>query len=348
MSARQPSRRTLFLTSSYPRFAGDFSGHFVRSHARAECADERTVRVLAFGDAPAGQGPPRVQLDPGIEVAWLGGGALFGAPGVLPRLGQRRTRLALLLRPLLRALSALRGRARYDRVVAHFLLLTGWPLGVWFSRRSRRAKAASLEVVAHGSDVRLYEKLPGWLRRRIAGDFMAQGAELCFVSEELRERMAAAAGSPELSRYVAAQGIVALPLDLPALPSQAEARRRLSIALDETVVVVVGRLTRGKRVDVALAAAALLPRARIVVVGDGPEARCLGQLHPLVTFVGEAERPVALAWIRAADLLLSASRLEGAPTAIREARCLGVPVVATAAGDLAKWAQQDLDLWVVD
>jgi teichuronic acid biosynthesis glycosyltransferase TuaC len=330
MSARQPSRRTLFLTSSYPRFAGDFSGHFVRSHARAECADERTVRVLAFGDAPAGQGPPRVQLDPGIEVAWLGGGALFGAPGVLPRLGQRRTRLALLLRPLLRALSALRGRARYDRVVAHFLLLTGWPLGVWFSRRSRRAKAASLEVVAHGSDVRLYEKLPGWLRRRIAGDFMAQGAELCFVSEELRERMAAAAGSPELSRYVAAQGIVALPLDLPALPSQAEA------------------LTRGKRVDVALAAAALLPRARIVVVGDGPEARCLGQLHPLVTFVGEAERPVALAWIRAADLLLSASRLEGAPTAIREARCLGVPVVATAAGDLAKWAQQDLDLWVVD
>jgi len=348
MSVRQPSRRTLFLTSSYPRFAGDFGGHFVRSHARAECEGARSVRVLAFGDSPLSDAAARTELDPGIEVAWLGGGDLFGAPGVLPRLAERRSRLALLLGPLLRALSVLRERERYDRVVAHFLLLTGWPLGVWFSQRPRRAKAASLEVVAHGSDVRLFEKLPGWLRRRIAGDFLAQGASLRFVSEELRERMAAAAGSPELSRYVAAQAIAAMPLDLPVLPSREEARRGFSIAAEETVVVLVGRLTRGKRVDVALGAAALLPAARIVVVGDGPEASCLRQLHPRVTFVGEAERAQALAWIRAADLLLSASRLEGAPTAIREARCLGVPVVTTAAGDLAKWARRDLDLWVVD
>ena len=46
-------------------------------------------------------------------------------------------------------------------------------------------------------------------------------------------------------------------------------------------------------------------------------------------------------WIRASDLVVSASREEGAPTVVREARALGTPVVTTAAGDLVKWAELD-------
>jgi glycosyltransferase involved in cell wall biosynthesis len=48
----------------------------------------------------------------------------------------------------------------------------------------------------------------------------------------------------------------------------------------------------------------------------------------------------------AADLLISASRTEGAPLAIREARALGVPVVSCPAGDLASWARHDGGLWL--
>jgi teichuronic acid biosynthesis glycosyltransferase TuaC len=50
----------------------------------------------------------------------------------------------------------------------------------------------------------------------------------------------------------------------------------------------------------------------------------------------------------AADLLLSASRHEGAPTVVREARALGTPVVATDAGDLRAWAAADAGIWLVD
>jgi teichuronic acid biosynthesis glycosyltransferase TuaC len=39
--------------------------------------------------------------------------------------------------------------------------------------------------------------------------------------------------------------------------------------------------------------------------------------------------------------LLSTSAHEGAPSVVREARALGVPVVAVAAGDLAEWAKAD-------
>lgn len=348
MSDGRYDGRTLFLTSSYPTFAGDFSGHFVRSHARAEQAHQRSIKVLAFGDGQARTGETPTQLDPGIEVAWLGGGGLFGAPGVLPRLAERRARLALLVVPFLRALCALRERQRYDRVIAHFLLLTGWPLGVWFSRASGSAPSAQLEIVAHGSDVRLFEKLPAWLRRRIVRDLARHGARLRFVSAELRERMAQAAGPGDSARYVTTQIVLAMPLELPPLPTREQARQRWSIEPHETVVVIVGRLTPDKRVVVALRAAALLPAARIVVVGDGPEVAHLRAHYPFATFVGRAEHTQALTWMQAADLLISASRLEGAPTAIREARSLGVPVVATAAGDLATWALGDPELWVVD
>jgi glycosyltransferase involved in cell wall biosynthesis len=347
MSSTLVNRRTLFLTSSYPAFAGDFSGHFVRSHALAERASQRSVQVLAFGDAPSHPGQTRSELDPGIDVTWLGGGALFGAPGVLPRLDQRRSRLALLVVPLLRALCALRQRERYDRVVAHFLLLTGWPLGIWFSQRSGRLPAAELEIVAHGSDVRLFEQLPAWLRRRIVKDLARNGARVRFVSAELRERMAKSAGSMDSAHYITAQAVAAMPLELPPLPTKQRARLDVGADEDAWLIVVMGRLTRGKRVRVALSAAELVPNGQVVVIGDGPEREQLSNDHPEVRFVGAVGRERALTWMRAADLLISASLLEGAPTAVREARILGIPVVATAAGDLRSWSLGDPDVWVV-
>lgn len=64
-------------------------------------------------------------------------------------------------------------------------------------------------------------------------------------------------------------------------------------------------------------------------------------------FLGQLPRNETLKWIGAADALVSASRHEGAPTVVREARALGVPVVAAAAGDLLEWAKSDPGLHVV-
>jgi len=331
--------RTLFLTTSYPRHPGDFGGHFVRSHARRE-ATERSVHVLAFGEPTAD-----TELnDPNIEVRWLGGGALFGAPGVLPRLNERRSRLLLVVPAFLRALSVLCNRGHYDRVIAHFLLLSGWPLGVWFSRRS----SAELQVVAHGSDVRLFERLPQWLRRKITGDLAHADAGLRFVSEELRGRMAHAAGAPEFGRYVLSQTVAPMPLELPSIPEQAQAREKLGVDPSERLIVITGRLVHGKRIEQALKSALLVPNARVVVIGSGPLQAQLEAGALEATFLGEVAHEVCLRWMRAADLLLSASRHEGAPTVVREARALGTPVVAADAGDLRAWAATDAGIWLVD
>jgi len=46
--------------------------------------------------------------------------------------------------------------------------------------------------------------------------------------------------------------------------------------------------------------------------------------------------------------VLHTSRTEGAPTVVREARALGVPVVACLAGDLEAWAANDPGIAIAD
>jgi len=111
--------------------------------------------------------------------------------------------------------------------------------------------------------------------------------------------------------------------------------------------VIVARLVPGKRVDVALEACTRVKGLRTIVLGDGPELPYLRARFPTAHFVGHVERPVALAYISAADVLVSASLAEGAPTVVREARALGTPVVCLEAGDVRRWAESDPGLSVV-
>jgi glycosyltransferase involved in cell wall biosynthesis len=86
-------------------------------------------------------------------------------------------------------------------------------------------------------------------------------------------------------------------------------------------------------------------------VGDGPERarlEALGtSLGARARFVGVVPRDEALAWIACADVLVHPSSAEAAPTAIREARALGVAVLACSAGDVALWAARDAGITLV-
>ncbi len=97
--------------------------------------------------------------------------------------------------------------------------------------------------------------------------------------------------------------------------------------------VFVGRLTRQKALHTALAAIELVPEARLVLVGDGPERASLERAAgSRVEFRGARSRDEALRTVAGADAALLSSDWENLPHAAVEALSVGVPVVSTAVG----------------
>jgi glycosyltransferase involved in cell wall biosynthesis len=328
--------RVAIVTTSYPRSESDAAGHFVQTEARALAAAGQAVTVFAPGQGPTPGGDgtpgtgPRRGVESSLSVRFLGGADAFGFPGALARLRERPARLVTAAEFVHRSRRALVAEGPFDRVIAHWLVPSAWPIAI--------ATRSPLEVVVHGSDARLVERLPGALRLRLIESLLDRGATFRFVSEELRDRLARAT----TPRLIAAATSTVEPcaIDVSSAPSRADARRALSIATSERVAVVVGRLVPSKNPAQAIALAGA-HADRVVVVGEGPLAPSIRAAFPGATFTGQLDRPTALAWIAAADLLVSASRDEGAPTVIREARALGTRVLAFPAGDLRDWAARD-------
>lgn len=314
--------RVAIVTTSYPSSPGDAAGHFVEAEARQLAAEGHDVHVLS----PF----PRVHDEPRLRHVQVRGAGLFGWPGALERLKQAPWRApgAVAFAASVQVnLSRLRP---LDAIIAHWIVPSAWPSALGHT---------PLTVVAHGSDVRLLRALPRAVSRRILNRLVAQGARFRCVSEALRRDLA------ELCPELAPRTRVApSPLSLETAPTRERARTALGI--QSRLVLFVGRVIPSKRLDVGLAATELLPNVSVVVIGDGPGLTELARLYPRVRFLGRLSHGETLRWIAAADLLISSSLDEGAPTAVREAVALGVDVVACPSGDLAAWAQNEPLLWV--
>lgn len=290
--------RIALVTTSYPSDDDDASGHFVQAEARALERAGHEVRIIT----------PRV-------------GGAFGWPGIAARVKERPSRAFDAAAWVACARTEL-GRARVERVVAHWAVPCAWPIGL--------AANAELEVVSHGGDVRLLVAMPSVARRAIVRAIAARATRWRFVSESLRRALVGALAPAEGASLARIAHVEAAAIELPdASTLRTLGRAKRAEAGTGALAVAVARLVPGKRVDVALAHAARIG-ARIVVVGDGPERAMLearaAALGVDARFVGKVARRDALAWISAADVLVHASREEGASTVLREARALGVPV----------------------
>lgn len=118
--------------------------------------------------------------------------------------------------------------------------------------------------------------------------------------------------------------------------SRRAARAHLDVPPDMPVAVCCARLVPQKGQDLLLAAWAraweAVPGAWLVLVGDGPDravlekaAECAGGVH----FAGAQPRSEAMAWMKAATVVVCPSRYEGMSLVPLEAATLGTSVVAT-------------------
>lgn len=120
--------------------------------------------------------------------------------------------------------------------------------------------------------------------------------------------------------------------------------------LTQPIILHAGRLDADKRVDLVLRAAARVPRAQLLVVGDGTQRHALeklaAQLQLNVTFTGYVREELA-ALFRLAQVFVTASEVEIQSSVAMEAAASGLPMVAVRASSMAEFVQDGVTGYLV-
>jgi glycosyltransferase involved in cell wall biosynthesis len=262
---------------------------------------------------------------------------LFGFPGALARARENPLRLLHLGGFVPAVTSHVSALEPIDRVIAHFVVPSAFPLAL--------AARGELDVVLHGSDVKVVCSLPSLLRRHVMRALIEKGATFRFVADGLRAQLLSSLAPREAENVLTHSRIEPSRITVARAADSELARCRAILGDGQRPRWVnCGRLIPSKRVGLAIDEA-MRRDADLTVIGDGPMRASLEKLASgkkrRARFLGHLPREETLAFIASADRLIHTSESEGAPTVIREARALAVPVIATPSGDVARWAESD-------
>jgi teichuronic acid biosynthesis glycosyltransferase TuaC len=291
--------RIAIVTTSYPESAGDPSGHFVETEARAFEKDGHDVTVFALR------------------------GAAFGWPGMAARLKKNPLRVVGATKEIFRVKSAISRNGLFSRVIAHWAIPCAWPIA---------SSCTNVEIVSHGGDVRLLASLPNVVRQLLIGRMLQNTACWRFVSETLKATLLETLSRDLQSRVEKIARVRAPEISFAVEPLAIEHARadQRTRARGQKVFAVAARLVSSKNVDRAIALAAK-ENAALLVIGDGPEKKSLErlarELRANAHFLGVLSRSETLAHIAAADALVHMSEQEGLSSVVREADALGTPVI---------------------
>jgi glycosyltransferase involved in cell wall biosynthesis len=124
-------------------------------------------------------------------------------------------------------------------------------------------------------------------------------------------------------------------VDVAAIRSVAPVSSELTQS-DEKIILIVGRLSHQKAVEVVLRAVSLLAERRgirFLIMGEGPLRQELVELMETLK-IGDSVvilpfQPEWWGWLKRADALVSMSRYEGNPNVVLEAMAAGCPLIVS-------------------
>ncbi len=224
------------------------------------------------------------------------------------------------------AIWRLQRRERYDIVHVH------WPLPHavfgWVARAARRRTRVVMQF--YSIELR-------WVNERIA---ILRG----FLRRAIRTADRVVAISTATAREVSALAGADVPIEV--IPYAVEMPSHKTSPHDEATILYVGRLVERKGVAYLIDASVSLPKARIVIIGDGPERAALEQR---AADRGVIDRVEFRGWVTPGDLDRAYSSAtvfalpavvdkrgdtEGLGMVLLEAMSYDVPVVTTALGGI--------------
>lgn len=307
--------RVIFLTHNFPRFPGDVSGSFLATLARGLIGRGHSVVVIA----PSDQGDAGEPDFEGVRVRRI----RYASAG-REILAYRGTMVEAARSPMgmLTTLSlgrALRRATREELARGGDLVHAHW----WVPGGLAAPPEARLVLTVHGTDSVLLAR--SGLVRLAARPLLRRARVLTTVAAPAAAVLARTSGRPLA--------------EIRIQPMPIETSRYTVWSGGGGGLFVVARLTRQKRVDLALQALTHLSSTlRLTVIGDGPERGNLEALRDRlgltsrVQLIG-AQSPARVAeFLRAADVALFPAVQEGFGLAAAEALMAGVPVVACVDG----------------
>ncbi len=241
---------------------------------------------------------------------------------LLPKVGMTAAPLlmALAVKPVLRRLIA--EGFDFDAIDAHYF----YPDGVAAAMLAREF-GKPVVITARGSDITLlpHYRWPGKMIRWAAG----QAAGIITVCHALRDELIVLGADPE--KVVSLRNGVDLAL---FRPLEREAVRR-ELEISGLTLLSVGNLAPVKGHDLTIAALPLLPEARLLIAGSGPERARLEALaaqlgvYERVRFLGALPQSALCSYYNAADMMVLSSSREGWANVLLESMACGTPVVAS-------------------
>lgn len=319
-----------FLTTSFPRFEGDFSGNFIFRYAQELANIGTDIEIIAPDD------PASLSLSENFS--------LIRFPYFFPRSWQtlaygsgimnKRSVLSWVQLPFLLInffLAALRSTRKTQLVHAF------WSASGVIALAVRSFKSRPVVITLWGSD-KLIAQIPILSKLMIR---ILNTADAIVCEDNNIKSILVTRGLDSKKITLIRNGI-----DLQSFQSgnPIEAKRSLGLQDDQPIMLSIGSLNKTKNHALLINTFAELAASKnswhLYIIGEGEEQQSLEKqiidlkLEQKTTLLGLLDHNSISKWLKAADIFVLPSQSEGTPNALLEAMASGLPVIASKVGGI--------------
>jgi L-malate glycosyltransferase len=334
-----PRNNISFLSTSFPRFEGDFSGNFVFHYAKELYNLGVGIEIVAPDD------PASLTLSENFS--------LIRFPYFVPRSWQtlaygsgiinQRSALAWLQLPFLLInffIAALRS-SRKTQLIHAF-----WSGSGIIALAVRIFQPRPVVITLWGSDKHITQ-IP-ILSKTIIRVLNTADAIVC--ENNNLKALLVSQGLDSKKINLIRNGVN---LDIFQPGNSMEARKKLGLKNDQLILLSIGSLNKNKNHALLINAFSEIVASKsplhLYIIGEGEEQNRLKkqikelELEQKITLIELLDHKSISEWMKAADIFILPSRNEGTPNSLLEAMASGLPVIASQVGGVPELIQESIE-----